>query len=226
MIRLFSIVGLIILVFGSAGCRCRSCNQSYFSPLAGFGSTRINPPATGAFAQPTGQPNNYYNPGATATLPNNQLPPTTGQQNGNLNWKAIGNSSSGIPNGSGPIAYSPPAGYPTNYTTLASNSTIRSTDFRTTPNNDPSRMPVSDASGIRAPARFVPNQVAFAQNQPIQIRGQYQYQAQPRLYSVPNQVLANSSTAAPYQPGYPNNFANQNAVQANWQASGQNNVNR
>jgi len=84
-------------------------------------------------------------------------------------------------------------------------------------------MPVSDASNVRAPARFN-NQGNWQQanNLPINIQGQYQYTAQPQLYAPQQGVLAQSST------GYPNtyyqnpNIQNQN-VQAGWQTAAPNN---
>jgi hypothetical protein len=219
---------LLISLVAFSGCRCSSCKNNWFNPLAGFGSPRINPPATYSYQVPqTGQATPYYNSNSTATLPVGNMPgiqngvpaqPAGSQQNLNQNWRPTGNKTTAI----NPYQYNPPSGYPTNYTTLASSTaTIRSTDYRTTATDerfDRTRMPVSDASNIAAPSRFVPQgNWQLAQNQPIQIQGQVQYQGQPTLYS-PNGVLAQSSTAAPYaNNGYPNGNYAYNGYANNYQ---------
>ena len=219
-IRILGAIVLLLVTTVFSGCRCSNCrNNNWFNPLSGFGAQRIAPPATYSFQPPNGQANPYYNPNSTATLPNNADP------NANQNWQPA-NKSSATTTATNPYAYGPPAGYPTNMTTLASSTTnVRSTDFRTTSideRNDPSRLPATDAT--IQPNRFNPgnNNWQFAQNRPIQIQGQYQYQA-PRLYSVPNGVLANSSTAV--NPNYNPNYANTGYYynnQANgWQPTGQ-----
>ncbi len=220
--RIFSALIVVTLTLAATGCQCSKCrSNNWFNPLSGFGSQRIAPPATYSYQPPNGQNNPYYNPNSTATLPNG-LPANT-NPNANPNWQPT-NKSSATSTATNPYAYSPPAGYPTNIATLANNTTnVRSTDFRTTTvdeRNDPTRMPVTDATV--QPRRFHPSQLA--QNQPIYIQGQYQYQAQPRLYSVPNGVLANASTAVnpSYQPNYANTGYYYNNGQANgWQPTGQ-----
>ena len=225
MIKNLAICGLLLLVVSLAGCRCSNCSTRPFNPLAGFGSPRITPPATANYGA-ANQPGIYYNPNSTATLPTQTFPtnqPNQPNQPSNSVWQPANHSSFNQP-GLPANHFVPPAGYPTNHT-LAANTTFRTA--RADQRLDPSRMPLSDATNPAQPARFTPNG-NFVQNQPIHIRGQVQYQAQPRVYPAANGVLANSSTAGAYPNGYngytyPNQYGQ---IQTGWQASGQNQINR
>ncbi len=201
--------GILLLLFGVTGCCGRLCSNCGTGPTAagtlpnwdGLGNARVAPPGTGTYQVPTTQ-QPYYTPSATASVPTGSAfnpnilagPPATTIQpgfaqppfgqpvNSPQGWRPADAST-----GSG--FYSP--------TTQPSSGNFNSTSFQTTAPDyrstvvderfDPTRMPATDATKVRAPTSFNPtgnwpalNQMA---NGPINVPRQFEYRTTPQIAS-------------------------------------------
>ena len=220
------LLAAICVLISSTGCRNRVpyCQPGYYNggPLNGvLGSTTVPSPSTYSINIP-GQNPSYYNANATAQVPT----PATGTLPGNPDgWRQAGSpGGSTLPSPARPAANSGSStsnqgnnqsrltsviDRPVNQ--VASNNGLSFTNdsnFRTTAVDerlDQSRLPVTDASQVRAPTTFTPtttvgqfnnpyyNQTAYGQvpyNQQVRFA-----QANPVYYQ--QQVPYSAPTAAP-----------------------------
>ena len=214
-------VGCLLLAGGCQANRfgCGSCWN-------GIGNARVAPPGTYSYSTNANQP--YYTPNTAAAQPgagypvstppgtplNSQMvqPNTaTGGQPVNpapSQWHGADASQPSSSSYYGQTYQPAPTNYnPTSYTVSGSGQR----DFQTTvvdERTDPTRMPATDATGVRAPANFA--QTANWQMMPrtVVVPGTIEYQANPQI--VGNQP--GSSISYPTLPsGYPNMAAPNNA---------------
>ena len=211
---LFGSVALLWLVLGT-GCRNpNSCN----SPWRPFAQNAIiAPPATNSLNM-SGQSGGYYNPSATAANPQGNVPANPQGNAPNSGWApAPNNRPSNQPTGNGNFGFNgAPMGNQNFQTVTSSTMTNGSTqvispDFyttRTDERRDPSRMPVADATGMRAPSSFQSYGSFHSADQRNQPNGGFGSFVAGNPYTA-NQgptVLARASTAPETNPNYQNGW--------------------
>ncbi len=195
------IVGTLVLTLTSVGCRNRAqyCQPGCYTtnPFGGIaGNTAVPAPATYSLQIPGNQNPQYYNGNATAQQlpplqPTGTLPPAQG--NVQSGWQPAGTGSA---SGSLPVSTGPPSNGTTQSQSLnaglvsvadrgdrvAQNTTqpgglsrTDNTNFRTTAVDerlDRSRLPVTDASQVRAPTSFSPSTTVGQFNTPYYVPDQ------------------------------------------------------
>ncbi len=209
------VCGILLLLVGVSGCCGRLCSNCGTGTAAGgilpnwdgFGNARVAPPATGTYQVPTAQ-QPYYTPSATASVPTGSAfnpnilsgPPATTIQPGfgqPTNTQPVipqqGWRPTDAPTGSG---FYGPTAQPTsgnfNSTSYQPSFQPMAPDYRSTVVDerlDPTRMPATDATMVRAPTSFNPtgnwpslNQMASSS---INVPGRFEYRTTPQIASQP-----------------------------------------
>ncbi len=210
----FGCVAMLSLVIAS-GCRNPNGCNSPWRPFAQ--NTIIPPPATNSL-NVSGQAG-YYNPSATAANPQGNLLSNPPQGNApNSGWApAASNAPANQPPASnGNFGFNgPPTGNQNFQTVTASTMTGGSTqvispDFyttRTDERRDPSRMPMADATGVRAPSSFQSYGSFRSADQRNQPNGGYgTFTGGGYVANQNPTVLARASTAPETNPNYQNGW--------------------
>ena len=227
------IVMALLLLACTCGCQFRPNNNlvtgpaqgGLFSNWTGIGNARVAPPGTFSYQAPGGtQP--YYNPSNSSAGPTNQATvgsavPATGSPNFNNNAPAANGTSAGTLQGTNfgqPQWRTPDApngssfyGSPSPTTTAGLNPTSyqpMAPDYRTTTIDeryDPTRMPASDATMVRAPTSFTPNgnwqMLNPGGGYPLaNAPGQFEYRSVPQISG--QSLAAAPMTTSAYPPGY------------------------
>lgn len=226
MSQLHFLLIIICLVVASVGCRNRSCNP--YGACYADGSS-IAPPPTGSLTIPSIARNQPYtapgNPGQPSVNPNSRVPVPGGAPGPQPSWGPT-NGQSNLPGGpttgpttfvetrSGAPASAFPGGQPGVRTaSLPGTGTpfTASTNYQTTQvdeRNDSTRLPLSDASSVRAPSaygigsRLPPSQnpANYPPNRPVQqtyVAQQGNYPTGPAPFGSRGVLVGQPATQSP-----------------------------
>lgn len=247
------LIALLALLTIAPGCR-NQCGNSCWRPFRN--SSTIAAPPTYSLQIPNVANQQYYAPGTTGFQNNPNVPaqpPATNIQ-AQPGWNTTPTNNQGA--SYAPTSYGVPNLQVASSTVYAANgkSHIVSPDYNSTYGNerlDPSRLAVSDASGVRAPTQYIPpnynRQASYDPRNSMQsgAPGAYDYRTQPRNNLIQGQSVVQGQFGPSFAgqtqfTGQPNpNFAAQSNqrnvqqgpnVQAGWRdrqtADGSNGVNR
>ncbi len=228
----FGVVLLLGLITLSVGCQNRRplLSNNTFGPLRG--ATRVSPPNTYALQIP-GQPNS--NQGSGVRSANNVQPNQVNVQGG---WQPAGSATGNTPDAIPPansgtstnstianqtqvVAVTAPSREPIGavQNRVAQNNTGLSytdrTNFRTTAVDerlDRSRLPVTDASQVRAPTRFTPSTTVGQFNAPYYVPNNNVNSVAPQYQNTVPRYATNPQTGQVINPNLAQNGYNGNTI--------------